>query len=101
MLRPVFSALVLTIKLPNPLKYTLSPPSNEDFTSSIKVSTVACILQGTMAATGPKQTNEQYGVSDELNDDIELENPDNLNVVVNEDLNNPLYDLNRNLLVAD
>src|SRR5690606_33772065 len=41
MFLPVFSALVLIIKLPKPRKYTLSPPSNEFFTSSIKVSTVA------------------------------------------------------------
>ncbi len=41
MFLPVFSALVFTIKLPKPLKYTLSPVSNEVFTSFINVSTVA------------------------------------------------------------
>ncbi len=41
MFLPVFSALVLMMKLPKPLKYTLSPVSNEVFTSSINVSTVA------------------------------------------------------------
>jgi hypothetical protein len=38
---PVFSALVLIIKLPKPLRYTLSPDSKEDLTYSIKASTVA------------------------------------------------------------
>jgi hypothetical protein len=38
---PVFSALVLIIKLPKPLKYTLSPFSHAPFTSVMKASTVA------------------------------------------------------------
>jgi hypothetical protein len=38
---PVFSALVLMMKLPNPRKYTFSPDSKDCFTSPIKASTVA------------------------------------------------------------
>ena len=40
MLRAVFSALCLMMKLPNPLKYTLSFFDSDSFTVSIKASTV-------------------------------------------------------------
>ena len=41
-LRPVFSALLLMIKLPKPLKYTFSPLTIVSFTVSMKDSTTAC-----------------------------------------------------------
>jgi len=42
MFLPVFSALFLIVKLPNPLRYTFSPFDNEFLTASMKASTVAC-----------------------------------------------------------
>lgn len=36
-----------------------------------KGSTIACLAQGAMATLGPKLSNSQYGLSDELNDDIQ------------------------------
>ena len=39
MFLPVFSALVLIVKEPNPLKYTFSPYTNDLITSSINDST--------------------------------------------------------------
>lgn len=36
-----------------------------------KGSTIACLAQGAMATLGPKVSNSQYGLSDELNDDVQ------------------------------
>lgn len=43
-----------------------------------KVSVVACLLQGLMATLGPKQSNEQYGILPEFNDDIQYLHMKNL-----------------------
>ena len=49
----------------------VDPKSPLDPEIVAKGSMIACLAQGALATLGPKVSNSQYGLSDEINDDVQ------------------------------